>query len=492
MPIFWALILIEAAYGAYLGILPLWIEELGAPIAIVGLLLGANGILRMFVLFPSANIANRFGYRRTIMVARVAAFVGLMAAALATQWQQLLLLVIGVAIGEIVFPLLQTLVAAEAGEQRMRAFALIFTVGPSVALAIGPIIAGVLVAVAGMRAAFLLAAMLTALSFIWLRKIEEPAGLSSRHRGDQAGYREAMADHRIRTITLLLIGVVFTCSLGVAFVPTFLEDVRGYQPASISSFAALGAVGSASSGSRSPARASCKRNPFWRSRSPWPRRGVADPLSRQRALPVILFAYLLRGGFFSSWAMLNASLGVNAPARLRSRGFAIVEMAGGLAASFGPIVGGLLYARRNTLSFEVAIVLGLASSRSSSGKSAGAGAGRMRANQCWWRMSRLSGMRRRSHSSPECSRCFSRIQRQGASQDRDRGGVAERKMGCCHRGMIAMQQRQPQGLPLPMQRACAAAVSLKDEGKRREVRQRMQRAYRLRMMPMPWRISPRW
>ena len=69
-------------------------------------------------------------------------------------------------------------------------------------------------------------------------------------------------------------------------------------------------------------------------------------------LPVILVAYLLRGGFFSAWAVMNATLGVNAPARHRSRGFAIVEMAGGLASSMGPIVGGLLYA--------VAIVLGVA------------------------------------------------------------------------------------------------------------------------------------
>ena len=57
----------------------------------------------------------------------------------------------------------------------MRAFALIFTVGPSIALAIGPILSGVLVAVAGMRAAFLLAALMTAISFVMLRKIEEPA-----------------------------------------------------------------------------------------------------------------------------------------------------------------------------------------------------------------------------------------------------------------------------------------------------------------------------
>ena len=61
LPLFWALVLIEAAYGAYLGILPLWIEKLGAPIAIVGLLLGANGILRLFILYPSTTIANRLG-----------------------------------------------------------------------------------------------------------------------------------------------------------------------------------------------------------------------------------------------------------------------------------------------------------------------------------------------------------------------------------------------------------------------------------------------
>ncbi|MCD6032838.1 MAG: putative multidrug-efflux transporter, partial [Thermomicrobiales bacterium] len=305
VPIFWALILIEAAYGAYLGILPLWIEELGAPIAMVGLLLGANGILRLFVLFPSANIANRFGYRRTIMVARAAALIGLMAAALATRWQQLLLLVIGVAIGELVFPLLQTLVAAEAGEQRMRAFALIFTVGPSIALAIGPIIAGVLVAVAGMRAAFLLAALLTAASFYWLRKIEEPSSHKERDLSQQAGYREAMADYRIRTVTLLLLGVVFTCSLGVAFVPTFLEDVRGYQPASIATFSALGAVGSALFGIAVARTRKLQKEPFLAVAIALGAIVVSLVLFQASALlPVILFAYLLRGGFFSAWAML--------------------------------------------------------------------------------------------------------------------------------------------------------------------------------------------
>lgn len=357
---FWALLLIEAAYGAYLGILPLWMEELGAPIAIVGLLLGANGILRLFVIFPSASIAHRFGYRRTIMVARGAAFVGLMAAALATRWQQLILLVIGIAVGEIVFPLLQTLVAAQSGHQRIRVFALVFTVGPSVALAIGPIASGVLVAFFGMRAAFLLAAVLTAISFIMLRKIEEPAEYKERDLSQQAGYREAFSDHRIRVITLLLVAVVFICSLGVAFVPTFLEDVRGYQPATISMFSALGAVGSALFGLTVARTRRLQKEPFLAVAIALGCIVLSLVLFRTSGwLPVVLVAYLLRGGFFSAWAMLNASLGLNAPARVRARGFALVEMAGGLASSGGPIVGGVLYARSNTLTFETSIVLGL-------------------------------------------------------------------------------------------------------------------------------------
>jgi hypothetical protein len=46
---------------------------------------------------------------------------------------------------------------------------------------------------------------------------------------------------------------------------------------------------------------------------------------------------------FSAWALFLAALGESAPARLRSRAFTVVEILGGSALSFGPVIAALLY-----------------------------------------------------------------------------------------------------------------------------------------------------
>ena len=51
--IFWGMIMVEAAFGAYVGIWPLWIEALGAPITVVGFVLGSSGILRLLFMAPA-------------------------------------------------------------------------------------------------------------------------------------------------------------------------------------------------------------------------------------------------------------------------------------------------------------------------------------------------------------------------------------------------------------------------------------------------------
>src|SRR3954465_14280336 len=68
--IFWAMTGIEATFGAYGGIWPLWIEALGAPVTIVGLVLGASGLFRLMMLLPSAALADRFDPRTLILIAR--------------------------------------------------------------------------------------------------------------------------------------------------------------------------------------------------------------------------------------------------------------------------------------------------------------------------------------------------------------------------------------------------------------------------------------
>ena len=144
--VFWAMIGVEAAFGAYVGIWPLWIEALGAPITIVGFVLGSSGILRLLFMAPSASLADRFNPTRLIVLVRLAAAIGLISAGLAMHWTQLVPMVIGGALGDVAFPLVQAQLARLAGDQRVRAFTLVFNVGPAVAFGIAPLLSAGLIA----------------------------------------------------------------------------------------------------------------------------------------------------------------------------------------------------------------------------------------------------------------------------------------------------------------------------------------------------------
>jgi MFS family permease len=361
VPVFWALLFLEATYGAYLSVWPLWIERLGAPITVVGLVLGSAGIIRLAVLAPSAAIADRLGTRRAMLLGRSATVIGLLSAGLATHWTQLLPMLIGAAMGEIVFPLLQSLVAAQAGDQRMRSFAVIFTVGPSIALIASPLLSGAVVALWGMRAAFFLAAACTTIALFFFTRIQVPPATPHHESRPTSSYRAAFADPIVRLVAPLLLVTIFSLSLGTAFVPTFLEDVRGLAPATITTIGAAAAVGSASFGLAVARLHRLQRAPFVAVAAAIALTAVGFVLFRfATALPLLVLAFFCRGGLFSSWALLSASVGELAAPDHRTRAFAILEMVGGFAISFGPIVAGPLYSHRPTLPFEVATLLALA------------------------------------------------------------------------------------------------------------------------------------
>ena len=357
IPLFWGLFLLEATFGSYFAIWPLWIEELGAPIKVVGLVLGSAGFIRLFVIFPAATIADRFGYRRTIMVARSIAIAGLLSAAVATEWWQLFIMVIAGAIGEMVFPLIQTLVATEAGDDRIRAFALVFNVGPSVALIIAPLASSVLVAAYGMRAAFIFGAILSVFSLYFLRQIlEPPLDVIEAHETSPT-YAATLRHSAVQIITGILFLTIFVLSMGVSFIPTFLEDVRGFAPSTIAAMGALPAIGSAAFGLAVSRLPKLQRSPFVTASVAVAGTGAALLIFRSTAIiPLLILAFLLRGGLFSTWATMAGVLGDRSPRLLRSRAFALLEMAGGVAFSLGPIVAGILYATNPTLPFEVAAV----------------------------------------------------------------------------------------------------------------------------------------
>ncbi len=361
LPVFWGIMFIEACFGAYLGVWPLWMERLGAEVGIIGLLLGAGGFIRVFIMAPSATIAERVGIRRLLLATRVGILVGYLVSFFAGQWWLLLVQVVLAAAAEIAFPLTQGYIARHCREdQRMRAFTVVYTIGPSIVLIVSPLISGAVVALFGIRAAFMLAAIFAAMSILAFMRMEPDAPVAHHDAVPTSSYRQALAQPPVRLLLALQFVMLLVLSLGIGFIPTFLEQVQGIDAATIATLGAIPAVGSMVFGFV------VARN-HWLQHRPFAAAGIAIAQAvvgfwifrNFAAVPVLAVAFFLRGGIFSGWAMLAAGVGSMSVARHRARSFTASEMVGGVAFSLGPIIGGQLYPRRETLPFELAILFGV-------------------------------------------------------------------------------------------------------------------------------------
>jgi MFS family permease len=346
--VFWAMIGIEATFGAYVGIWPLWIEALGAPVTVVGLVLGSSGLFRLLMLAPSAALADRIEPRTLILVARSITALGLISAALATHWTQLAPMVIGGAVGEIAFPLTQSHLASHAGEQRVRAFTLVFNVGPAVAFGLAPLISGALIARFDMRAAFVFAAICTLFSLYFFSRISRRPPHDQATRRSGSSYPEALAQPGVKPLIGLQFATIFALSLGISLLPTFLADERGISPALVAIMGGIGSTGAVLFGLILARNRWLQRHPLV---------GVAVGIGMvMTALTVVLSTHLVwlialafigRGGLWSAWGLYVAVLSeVVQNDRVRPRVFTLSEMFGGAAFSTGPVVSGQLYALR--------------------------------------------------------------------------------------------------------------------------------------------------
>src|ERR687897_896840 len=241
--VFWAMIGLEAAFGAYVGIWPLWIEALGAPVTVVGFVLGVSGLLRLVILAPSAALADRIDPRTLILAARSLTGLGMVTAAFATHWTMLAPMVIGSAIGEITFPLTQAHLAAHAGEQRVRAFTLVFNVGPAIAFGIAPLISGALIARFDMRAAFIFAAVCTAFSLYFFSRFTPRPKVAKEDQPVRSSYREALAEPGVKPLLGMQLATIFSLALGISLLAPFLADQRGISPAGFAIPGGAGAPG---------------------------------------------------------------------------------------------------------------------------------------------------------------------------------------------------------------------------------------------------------
>lgn len=343
--VFWAMVGLEATYGAYSGIWPLWIETLGAPVAVVGLVLGSAGLLRLFVLLPSASLGERLPARTIILAARTVTMVGLVIAMLATHWTQLLAAVACNAIGEITFPIIQSYVAKHAADNRVRAFTLVFNVGPAVAFGLAPLVAGGAIALWGMRAAFALAIVFASFSLFWFSRMsgerEEPRAADA----PSGSYRDAFALPGVARLLVLQFLTIFALSLGISLLPNYLADTRGFAPATIAILGGLGSFGSVLYGVAVTRSRKLQSHPYAAIAlaSCFVIATLAVCVVAQRQWPIIL-AFFGRGGLWSAWGLFVAGLSeVVGDTPHKARAFALSEMIGGTAFFSAPMLAGVLY-----------------------------------------------------------------------------------------------------------------------------------------------------
>jgi hypothetical protein len=341
---FWALTFFEAVLGAYAPIWPLWIEHLGAPISIVGLVLASSGIFRPFILGSGAAITDRFNTRHVLLVCRTCSFCGLIIAAVAGTWQVLFVTVFLNALGELVFPTIHAYVADHAGEDPVHAFNMTITIGPAGGLIVTPLVSGLIIAWGGMQAAFVFAAFLTLCAMFFVSKMDFGATRLSPETNERVTYKMAFQHRGMRSMIILHGATIASLGIGVALIPNFLEVERGVSPSVIAVLSAGAAIGTMAFGFFSSHNRILKKSPVLAA-------ALATALvalgfvifGTQTALVLIGIAYVMRGGVFSAWALFLAGMGKVSPAHLRSRGFTIMEIIGGGAMSFGPIVASLLW-----------------------------------------------------------------------------------------------------------------------------------------------------
>jgi MFS family permease len=342
--IFWALIFLEAAFGSYWALWPIWIEELDAPITLVGALLGLGGILRLFALLPSAWLSRRFGLKKVMITARAIATVGIFSAALAPSWPWLLPALLGMAVGDLAFPLASTFVSRNAGEQRVRAFAIIFTIGPSVSLLVTPLLSGALVASFGLRAPFVTAAAFSLTSIVLMSRLRTVPPAEDDGGGRDSGYRGLLRVPGLRLLLVLQFLTFFAIGMGTSLLSIFLHEAKGYSEAVIPPMTALTAVGSIIFSTIVARSARLHGAPL---------RAVAITIGitgcsfllflRADLLLFVLVAMTLRGGFFAAWPLYSAALGEATPERLRPHVFAMGEILAGTGFVVAPVIAGPLY-----------------------------------------------------------------------------------------------------------------------------------------------------
>jgi MFS family permease len=226
----------------YTYIQPLYITQLGATPAQVGLTLGLGSLLVTFLYAPIGLWADRYGRKAVIVAGWCLGTISAYGFALAADWRWFIPAMAAYTLSNFAVSVLNGYIAAKTlPEQRSRVFALIST-SSAFGSILAPAIGGWIGEQFGLRAVYLTAAgayTLSTLAILFIRPQPKEPQANSGHA------RELLRSSSVRWQVFFVFAIFFAVDVGQILAPKFLEEVRGltiHQIGWLGTVSALGVV----------------------------------------------------------------------------------------------------------------------------------------------------------------------------------------------------------------------------------------------------------
>ena len=201
----------EIAIGAVTPMIAIRAVDLGASLGLAGLLVAMLAVGQILADAPAGALAARIGDRRAMLLAAVVSFGSLIACALAGEPWLLGAAVLVTGAANAVFMLARQAYLTEITPPIFRARALSTLGGMGrVGLFVGPVLGAAVVHLAGTAAAFWLASVVVAVTWVVVLVVPDVGGHDERAAGAHVTLRRVLVDHRALFATLgfavLLVG----------------------------------------------------------------------------------------------------------------------------------------------------------------------------------------------------------------------------------------------------------------------------------------------
>jgi MFS family permease len=354
--LFWAVFFLQAAFGTSDRFKALYIESLGAKPALVGVLLGVGEAIRLTFLIASGPLSDRISPRllincRWLAVANALVFL------VAWRWWQLFPAFVFQATANLAWPSVSRVID-ESGDEASRAhrFLMVYTIAASVPLLVAPLAGGALAEEFGLRSVFVVLTVGLIVSGAFFFRVR-PVGRATRT--PSSGYVAVLRHRPTALLSALAVGGMFSANLGLTLAANYLHNERGFSVGAIGAFGTLIAAGGIVSGlavSR-VRRLGRSLNGTLLTFALLP--AVFALMLGGRSVGVVGAAYLCWGVASVAQQTFFGAVGEVTPAHLRTRAFALLEVAFSTGMMLAGFAAGALYSLNPALPLWLALFASL-------------------------------------------------------------------------------------------------------------------------------------